>query len=243
MLQMQDRIHALESQLHLYLFYDGTGLLDYASFGSGARVVPELTSETYAMAGPTIPWYRRWGQSERSADLAGLPPEFAIISDTHVGSCWPMKGRRGSLGISLARPAVVTSFTIDHVPRGMSLQYQTAPREGDLWGLLEASSLPDPTYSASATLVFSPSASIVPDTSRLHNSPYEHSQFAHLGSFAFDVGSGRPFQTFNVSQEVREQLGGIRFGTVVFVIKENWGSEDFTCLYRLRIHSDDVGVY
>ncbi|EIW56990.1 uncharacterized protein TRAVEDRAFT_126928 [Trametes versicolor FP-101664 SS1] len=234
---MQERIHALEAQLHLHLYHDGTGLVDYASIGSGARIIPKLTSDTYSDE-RTVSWYGRWRKRETSADLVGLPPEFAIIPNTHVGSCWPMKGRQGSLGISLARPTTITSFTIDHVPRDMSLRYQIAPREGDLWGLLDELPPPGLHISNLTILALSKSSSVFPDTSRIRRSRFAQSHLTHLGSFAFDMSSGRPFQTYNISKDTLELLGDTKFKIVVLAIKENWGSDDLTCLYRIRIHSD-----
>lgn len=245
---LQDQIHALEERVHKYLFYDGTGLRDLASAVSGGRVIPELTSETCAIEQPGLkaPWYKRWsGQREETGAavaLVGLPPEFAIYPDTQVGSCWPMKGRSGSLGLALIQPAIVTSFTVDHAPRPMTFRYQSALRSGELWGLIEEPFREGPRSSVSGTeelTLMDASTVLLPDTPRVQGSRYAHSQLVRLASFTFDVDSGPPFQTFNVSEDTLEQLGRIRFSTVVFVVRENWGNDAFTCIYRVRVHSDE----
>ncbi|CAN0183651.1 unnamed protein product [Ectocarpus sp. 6 AP-2014] len=52
---------------------------------------------------------------------------------------------------------------------------------------------------------------------------------AKLGSAVYDV-DGRPIQTFPI-----EPLG-VQFKLIQFKILSNWGSPDYTCLYRLRVH-------
>ncbi|KAL1941399.1 hypothetical protein VTO73DRAFT_7216 [Trametes versicolor] len=182
---LQDQIHALEERVHKYLFYDGTGLRDLASAVSGGRVIPELTSETCAIEQPGLkaPWYKRWsGQREETGAavaLVGLPPEFAIYPDTQVGSCWPMKGRSGSLGLALIQPAIVTSFTVDHAPRPMTFRYQSALRSGELWGLIEEPFREGPRSSVSGTeelTLMDASTVLLPDTPRVQGSRYAHSQ-------------------------------------------------------------------
>ncbi|KAH9856394.1 hypothetical protein C2E23DRAFT_866352 [Lenzites betulinus] len=231
-------MRVLQDKLYQHMYYDGTGLRDFASVMSGGRVVPELTSETCTVEHPGTPWYKRWGVRDNiaSAPLAGLPPEFAIYPDTHVGSCWPMKGSRGSLGVALAQPTIVTSFTVDHIPRRMTFRYQSAPRSGQLWGLAE-DSLPEVE---NATLTLANASTVLSNTPPVRNSRYAYSSLVLLGSFYFDIDSGEPFRTYNVSDDVLKQLGGTRFSIVVFVIGENWGNDEFTCLYRVRVHSDDT---
>ncbi len=239
-LRIHRRIQMLEERLQQHLFYDGTGLRDFASVMSGGRVVPELTSETCTIkqSGKT-PWYKPWGWrgGPSPTPLVGLPPEFAIYPDTRVGNCWPMKGHSGSLGLSLARPTVVTSFTVDHVPKSMAFRFQCAPRSGELWGLLEEGSQ---LGSGENLTVTDASKVLLPQTPRVRGSRYARSPLVSLGTFDFDIHAGRPFQTYNISDNVLAQLGNTQFGVVVFNIRENWGDDDLTCLYRLRVHSDDT---
>lgn len=66
---------------------------------------------------------------------------------------------------------------------------------------------------------------------------YGDYDFVKLGTFTYDWGNHIPFQTFHVPAETADILGDLRFDTVLLAILDNWGSEDFTCLYRVRIHS------
>ncbi|KAI0649603.1 hypothetical protein C8Q79DRAFT_997720 [Trametes meyenii] len=231
------RVRDLEEQLPKQLFYDGTGLPDYAAMGAGARIIPELTSETFSISGGTKPWYRRWGSHGDSDGLVGLPPEVAIVRDTNLGSCWPMKGSAGSLGITLGRPGIITAFTVDHVPQQMALRYQSAPWEGDLWGLLD--SRPEPhTASGLTAIPMSEASSVIPLPPHYYTSRLAQSWLVHLGPFHFNISASPPFQTYNLSESVQDQLGGIEFGGVVFIVRDNWGNEDYMCLYRIRVHLD-----
>jgi SUN domain-containing protein 1/2 len=41
-------------------------------------------------------------------------------------------------------------------------------------------------------------------------------------------------QTFPIDAEIRSL--GIDFGLVVLMVKNNWGMDKYTCLYRVRVH-------
>ncbi|KAI9070139.1 hypothetical protein FKP32DRAFT_1558492, partial [Trametes sanguinea] len=231
------RVEALSYHVEKHLFHDGTGLMDYASIGLGARVVKELTSRTYGVERRSAPWY---GWRREQGGLSALPPEVAMLPDTQVGSCWPMKGSNGTLGIALAQPATITSFTVDHVPLPLTPRYHNAPRDGELWGLIDDPLAAAFARSALTLLPLSEPSSVFPDIGGIRDTPYANSWLVQLGSFTFDVHAGRPYQTYNVSLNTLQQLGTTAFRIVVFVVRRNWGNEDFTCLYRIRIHSEQV---
>ncbi|KAI0323403.1 hypothetical protein GY45DRAFT_1264616, partial [Cubamyces sp. BRFM 1775] len=225
------KITSLEDLLKTSVYYDGTGRMDYAARGAGASIVSELTSDTYTLGTHVSTWSPFWRSGKR---MVGNPPVFAILPDTRIGSCWPMKGRRGSLGIALAQPTIVRAFTIDHIPRQLTLDYQTAPREGDLWGFLEHTS---PYIKEGTNLTTHALDNILAgDTRGLRRSSYGRGRLVHLSSFNFDALAGQPFQTFEVPTSTLADLGEIAFGVVVLMVRENWGNEHFTCIYRVRVH-------
>ncbi|KAI0349697.1 hypothetical protein OH77DRAFT_1525475 [Trametes cingulata] len=227
---MQLRLQGLENRLQRHLYLDGTAALDYASIGAGGRIVSELTSASRTP---------NQGTSWRILSMFNLgrpavippPPELALMPEARLGVCWPMKGRTGSLGISLSRPVAVTSFTIDHIPMPMTLIPEVAPRSGELWGHLEDAAV---LLQSNITDILTARGSDL-DIVQDRNSPYLTSQFLRLGTFDFDVHGGYPFKTFDVHGDIKAL--GLTFGTVVLIIKDNWGNTDCTCLYRVRVHS------
>lgn len=61
-----------------------------------------------------------------------------------------------------------------------------------------------------------------------------------VNEFMFDV-QGDSIQTFYISSEMRkevEERGKVL--DVVVKIKSNWGHEEWTCLYRVRVHGKEV---
>ena len=167
-----------------------------------------------------------------------LPPENAIHPDRNLGSCWPMRGRKGSLGIVFPRPVAVSAFTIDHVPKGIALNPGTAPRSGELWGLVKENTAHFHTTPSPFSLSVLNSSTMFQrlDVGAQAKKLYGAYDFVKLGTFAYDLDSYIPFQTFHVPAETVDTLADTRFDTVLLVISDNWGSEDYTCLYSIRVH-------
>jgi len=63
--------------------------------------------------------------------------------------------------------------------------------------------------------------------------------YVRLASFTYDVHAPQNIQTFSVRDEVRAL--GIDFGVVSLVVKNNWGRDEFTCIYRFRAHGERLG--
>lgn len=97
---------------------------DYALFTAGARVIPHLTSDTFTLQKASTFGKLLWA----SKDIQGRPPATALHPDTSVGSCWPIKGSEGSLGVMLVDRVVVSDITIEHAPQELALDIATAPK-------------------------------------------------------------------------------------------------------------------
>ena len=63
--------------------------------------------------------------------------------------------------------------------------------------------------------------------------------YIRVANFTYDIHATEYIQTFPVREEIREL--GIDFGVVVLLVKSNWGKEEFTCLYRMRVHGERMG--
>ncbi|CAG8489874.1 16020_t:CDS:2 [Funneliformis mosseae] len=109
---------------------------DFALHSSGANVISRFTSKTYEL------WPDKWYKKTAAylfgqGILRGKPPVTAISPDTHVGQCWPFSGSEGQLAILLNRRVYVTAVTYDHVSRNVSIDVNSAPKEFEVWGIID----------------------------------------------------------------------------------------------------------
>ncbi len=216
------RLEQLEQEFELRLYLDGIGEPDYALWSAGARVVPSLTSRTYTRH------LQMWEMSWARPTLAHQLPELALMPEVYPGHCWPMEGSRGTLGVKLARAITPRMITVDHLAKAVSFQHSTAPRDIEIWGIAPKDCRIDGKVPFSTGLELSYKNKL-----NLHFKHYR-SRFIRLGNMTYDVNAPRPTQTFNLWEE-SEPLS-CTFESVLFVFENNWGSSEFTCIYRVRVH-------
>ncbi|KAG6909054.1 hypothetical protein DXG01_002206 [Tephrocybe rancida] len=214
---------------------------DYALHSGGARVIPSLTSPTYEITPSTLRG-SIFGYITGNGYAIGRPPVSALHHELHNGHCWPVQGHSGQLGVALAAPIYIDEVTIDHVASEVAFDMRSAPREMELWGLVEGM---DNSEKIREWLA---------ERSRLREAAKENGEevdeepepprtlprdllYVRVANFAYDVHAPRNVQTFPVDPELRAL--GVDFGVVVLIMKSNWGRE-FTCLYRLRVHGQRI---
>jgi SUN domain-containing protein 1/2 len=59
-----------------------------------------------------------------------------------------------------------------------------------------------------------------------------------LTNFEYKIEGSDYVQSFAVPQEVKRL--GIAFDTIMFNFESNWGNPHFTCIYRVRVHGEEV---
>ncbi|EPS92556.1 hypothetical protein FOMPIDRAFT_1137627 [Fomitopsis schrenkii] len=124
----------LEERL-LRVAHDDLGYRDFAGYAAGGRPIEGLTSPTWDGPGPL-------GASELPDVLRGKQargPIWALKRDIQQGSCWPMAGTAGYLGIQLAEPVIVTNVTVDHLPASLASETRSAPHHIRVWALIPTS--------------------------------------------------------------------------------------------------------
>ncbi|KAH9949977.1 hypothetical protein B0H21DRAFT_832778 [Amylocystis lapponica] len=242
--------HLVHADVSL-LSKDNLARPDFALHSAGARVVPALTSDTLEIQpsglGSQIVGLITGGNGY----AIGRPPVTALHHEIHNGHCWPFVGTKGQLGVALSTPAYITDVTIDHVPKEVATDMRSAPRQMELWGLVEGKDNVAKLKEWRAQRAARQEEARVeaelngtPYVELLNEPPYPKSlpkvpEYVRVANFTYNIHAPEHVQTFPVVEEIRDL--GIDFGLVVLLVKSNWGRDEFTCLYRLRVHGERIG--
>lgn len=222
---------------------DTIGKTDYAMHSSGARIIPSLTSPSYEIQPATLR-SQFFGFLAGNGYAVGRPPVTALHHETHGGYCWPFAGRQGQLGVSLAAPVIIDEVTIDHIAKEIALDIRSAPRYVEVWGMVEGEEnvrkyeelVNEREREQEARTRNGESENTTEEypITLPHNPPY-----IRIANFTYDVDSPKNIQTFPVFEEIKEKK--MDFGIVVLRVLDNWGRDEFTCLYRFRVHGTRLG--
>ena len=228
-------IKSLVEQALMNYTADGIARVDYALSSGGGSVVPSLTSPTLEIRSSYF-----FGLVTGSSMYA-RSPLTALHHETALGYCWPFQGSKGHLGVKLATPVRITDFTIDHVARSVAHDMRTAPRHMEVWGLVEGKDNLEKIHAYKARLDAERQAAIeegrpVPEEPERPRVLPKDVEYMRIGTFMYDINAPHSIQTFSIPDDVKEL--GIDFGIVVLFINDNWGSDEFTCLYRFRVHGE-----
>ena len=221
-------------------FNDRIALPDYAIFSGGGRIIPTLTSPTYEIPGRRSWMVRVLGFGGSSAAYQGRPPATALTPDINIGNCWPFTGTKGHIGVYLSRHIFISSVTVDHAARDIAYDISPAPKRVRVWGVVDGEGNLAKLHAYREDLnVRKDTDSLSPEEedelsavepARL---PYEF-KLLQIATFNYDVSAASNIQTFEVPERI--QRLGIDIGVVIFDIQSNHGNEDYTCLYRVRVH-------
>lgn len=219
---------------------------DFALNSGGATVIPSLTSPTYEIR-PEGTLNSVIGFITGSGYAVGRPPVTALHHEISNGHCWPFSGTRGHLGVKLSWPAKIADITIDHAATEVAFDMRSAPRDMELWGLVEGKDNLGKfkTYLAEKQARREESIAagepIRPEDEEwvlpveLPRGLY----YARIASFSYDINALVNIQTYPAAQDIQDL--DIDFGLVILFVNNNWGRDEFTCLYRMRVHGEQVG--
>ncbi|PPQ69145.1 hypothetical protein CVT25_004525 [Psilocybe cyanescens] len=214
---------------------------DYALFSGGAVVIPRWTSPLMEIK-PRGLSSQIFGLFSGGATYVSRAPTKALHPDMHNGQCWPFAGDHGRLGVALAFPIHVEEFTIDHIAKELAYEMLAAPKDMEIWGLVEGKENVERVQAWKAERAARREAG--EEESAHDHIPYpaelpKNPEFVRLANFTYDINAPSNVQTFPVDPEIKEL--GIDVGIVVLRVLNNWGRDEFTCLYRFRVHGQRVG--
>ena len=208
---------------------------DFALHSGGARVIPSLTSPTFEIR-PQGLGSQMIGLITGNGYAIGRPPITALHHEIQNGHCWPFAGGEGQLGVALTSPIFVEEVTIDHVAKSIAFDMRSAPRQMEVWGLVEGKDNIARVHAWKEDLADRDNNYEVVDYPKTLP---KHPEYIRLANFTYDIHSPNNVQTFPVMPEIQEL--GIDFGIVVLRVLSNWGRDDFTCVYRFRVHGQRIG--
>jgi Sad1 / UNC-like C-terminal len=176
------------------------------------------------------------------------PPEAILQTAVLPGNCWPvsMKQQNGPavVTIRLAAPVAIDAVTIDHASSLLlsnpKQQLQTAPKTVKVFGYAPCS-----VGNCDDGLGFD-----VGSKTLLAEILYDIHGESNVQTFAIQGSSvsSRDSRIEEAHDEgacsaVKPSCGGGGSEVVAAVaveVEENWGNEDYTCLYRFRVHGEPV---
>ncbi|KAK9449882.1 uncharacterized protein V1518DRAFT_414972 [Limtongia smithiae] len=230
--------------------------IDFADIQLGARPNPFTTSATYDPYTSVTSFQHMfsnmigYGNQRQSAD--------ALQTDITLGSCWPFAGQVGTLGVRLSEWVYIDEVAINHIPKDTARDITTAPKEIEVWVEVNDEDDRHDLREAAARSVISPSRHIdvsgsggnrieVKSTGDGVDEPEQLSRtspnYVRVGRFTYDINGPFHLQTFKFTRPVGRLLKTkIPIVNVAFKVTQNWGSSDFTCLYKVMVHGQAMDV-
>ena len=159
------------------------------------------------------------------------PSSNAMASYNSPGDCLPLKKNSGYVLVRLRERITVNSVTIEHIPRSIAYDISSAPRT------IKVCVYDLSLHQEKAGIRESPKRE---DGFELLDGNIDgiDKQCRHIGDIEYDVYGNKPSQNFVFGDHISDKT---RTAThVMFNVTNNWGSEELTCMYRLRVHGTPI---
>ncbi|KAI5248571.1 hypothetical protein E4T43_01358 [Aureobasidium subglaciale] len=197
--------------------------VNFFSHTLGATVHPRYTSPTHPrQLGGLWHWVNR---NLHDFQGRGHPSPFRVLTPWEEPSdCWCAaasddKGK-AQIGVMMPRAMKPTSITIEHMPSTGTLDIGAAPREVEIWVRRQADIGAPQAYNSHPDCGEPPEAGLV-----------------CVGKAAYDINAINHIQNFDL--EANEAIGFVDFAIIRVI--NNWG-QDWTCIYRIRLHGEPEPV-
>jgi len=203
-----------------------------------------------------IPHYVYHTLGWRTSTSLPASPEQILFANTNPGSCWPMAGRHGQVTIRLPYPVEVDAITIDHVssllisPDGSR---DSAPKNIRIMGYppCEANECNGMGFDMSdgielKSVEYDLDGKTIQTFSLLENQ--QHLEEEEEGTPSMEdeeIGGSCSTETASCSAppmdlNLNEAPTAEVVSGISLQILDNWGNEDFTCVYRVRVHGEAI---
>jgi Sad1 / UNC-like C-terminal len=201
-------------------------------------IVPFIPDHIYHSLGIS------WG-SQISSSIQTAPPETILQSSTMPGNCWPISmhinGIAPMVTIRLQQPITVSAITIDHTSKLLlqhpKQQLKSAPKHMKVYG-------------------YGPCKIDMNEhtgNDNCHGLEFDISSKTLLTEITYNIHHDDNIQTFPIESSrlavdhTPDESCSTRTGScngtremvvaaITVEIVDNWGNEEFACLYRVRVH-------
>lgn len=189
-----------------------TPVRDYASLSAGGKAIEAVTSPAYfPPSSSRYPGLFSWlGRRQRNL------PTLALTDGMEPGQCWAFCGDAGQLGIQFAHAIRISHLTVGYQSKSSTT---SAPKNLILWGL-------KPSYSE----LCATSGDVGGIGSPTPDFGSEYCGIRLL-SGTYELSNSTLYQ--NITTNVHRDR---YFDRVIVQIVGNWGSANFTCIYRIQIY-------
>lgn len=212
----------------------GLTRINHWSRKTGATVDGTVTSPNYV-----FPFMKQTWPTKQFRRVVGNPvpvpnpPVEALEKWEEHGDCWcsPAGDKDGygpTLGVISTHQFYPDEVVIEHITPAASIKPGATPKNMELLAYIDDFE----TYDAVLKL----SEDIFNDGMELE--PKHEFHYIKIASWQFDMAAGEPVQAFPVQLDLKQFSAPIT--KLVVRAKDNWGKEDYTCLYRVRVHGDIV---
>lgn len=208
---------------------------DYVFYDAGGSVIEDLTSKTF----------KEYNQSLR--ENGG--PDTVIKSGNLPGQCWGMSGKSGIITLKSINNIIPTSVTFDHTAVDIFKNdgvFPSAPKNIVLWAVYDPNLFSKYIYqknkSRNPKILSQVEKSL---DSVLVDNKTQKVIALRVDNFTFDPTKSHRM-TFNIdykrailsllNNDNSYSLADPRTQFFSFIIHDNWGNTDYTCIYRIRVH-------
>lgn len=216
----------------------------------GAVVQPYLTSPTKFRSLSFTQRFTKYAREHLAFFIKELAPAAVLFSWEEPGDCWcsaPSEKGKAQVGVLMPHRIYPSKFTVEHVPKEGTIDPASAPKWVEVWIEVEddeqriavaqaRNQLLDTNFAASSSsssYVSSSSSSPSPAGDLACSTMPVGPGFVCVGKFIYNVNALNHIQTFDLDVDMQEL--GVAVKKAVVRVTENWGQE-WTCLYRLRMH-------
>ena len=211
----------------------GLTRINHFSKGTGAVIDPHITSPNYVFPSQDVWFGNRWMRSMmRNPVPAPNPPETVLTRWEEHGDCWcsPSNEADGfgtSLGVIMANSIYPDQVVIEHISPSAALQPGAAPRDMELFALIDITS---DTYNSVKA--------VSDDLFGVDSDLTLPSGWVRIAAFSYDLESSQNVQSFPVQLDMKAL--GASTNKIIVRSKSNWGGEKvgYTCIYRVRMHGE-----
>jgi hypothetical protein len=214
--------------------------INHFSPGTGAVVNARLVSPNFEFAemqmGLLERRFRAW-----FLDPVPLPnpPSEALRKWEEHGDCWctPVKDDTGfgsALAVIMGSNIYPDEVVIEHIPTTAALEPGSAPRDMELLAWIPSDRRKD--IEAVSNELFAEEIK-----NEKHNLPVG---YVRVATWSYDTSAPDNVQAFDVQLDMK--AFALHTNKLIVRVRNNWGSVDYTCLYRVRVHGEVVltpGIY